>query len=302
MYKLWPWSSLPVSSSRYFIWNKSNHGSNPGGNSTNGSGGGCGKTYTQEWMIERILSGELPTCENCNGIVKPDVTFFGEQLPSRFHSLFIDDFKQADALIVMGSSLQVQPVASLISRVNEDVPRLLINLEISGDLEFDFAGVKGGFRRDSVYLGPCDEGVTRLAELLGVAGKFRRMASFEEEDNGGRVGVGAGDYGIRLKSPVASSDGTLGEDQGVDSDGDRHDHGGHHGGHHGRSRDGSGGGHGAGRVEEEGTDEGELFPFYRGLRQRHDYGRVQDFHVVGFWEIGAKRKVITFPHLEINYT
>ena len=40
------------------------------------------------------------------GLVKPDIVFFGEDLPKRFY-YYLKDFPQADMLIVMGTSLEV---------------------------------------------------------------------------------------------------------------------------------------------------------------------------------------------------
>lgn len=48
------------------------------------------------------------------GLVKPDIVFFGESLPPRFFQKMQTDFPQADLLIVMGTSLTVHPFASLI--------------------------------------------------------------------------------------------------------------------------------------------------------------------------------------------
>ena len=48
------------------------------------------------------------------GFVKPDIVFFGEALPRRFFERAQEDFPRADLLIVMGTSLVVQPFASLI--------------------------------------------------------------------------------------------------------------------------------------------------------------------------------------------
>lgn len=42
-----------------------------------------------------------------------DITFFGEALPARFHRRRLSDLPQADLLIVMGTSLQVQPFADM---------------------------------------------------------------------------------------------------------------------------------------------------------------------------------------------
>jgi NAD-dependent deacetylase sirtuin 2 len=46
--------------------------------------------------------------------VKPDIVFFGEQLPQRFYERMEADFPACDLLLVMGTSLVVHPFASLI--------------------------------------------------------------------------------------------------------------------------------------------------------------------------------------------
>lgn len=40
------------------------------------------------------------------GVVKPDITFFGEDLPKRFY-FYMRDMLQSDLVIVMGTSLEV---------------------------------------------------------------------------------------------------------------------------------------------------------------------------------------------------
>ncbi|KAJ3206940.1 NAD-dependent protein deacetylase sirtuin-2 [Dinochytrium kinnereticum] len=142
----------------------------------------CGKAYSQEWVKSKIFSGEIPICENCKGLVKPDITFFGESLPSRFWTLHPSDLRQADALIVIGTSLKVHPFASLISRVSAKTPRLLINREVvgvGGSKGFDFTGEEAEYRRDAVFLGDCDEGCRKLAELLGFGSELEELMSFE---------------------------------------------------------------------------------------------------------------------------
>jgi NAD-dependent deacetylase sirtuin 2 len=56
------------------------------------------------------MAGEPLQCpkSNCNGWVKPDIVFFGEGLPDRFHSLIEKDFDKCDLCITMGTSLYVQ--------------------------------------------------------------------------------------------------------------------------------------------------------------------------------------------------
>ncbi|KHJ76931.1 transcriptional regulator, Sir2 family [Oesophagostomum dentatum] len=94
----------------------------------------CGKKYDLEWMTERIKDKycKVPKCKDCNGVVKPDITFVGEDLPARFFQCAITDFPQCDLLLIMGTSLVVQPFASLVNEVAEEVPRLLINMKEAG--------------------------------------------------------------------------------------------------------------------------------------------------------------------------
>lgn len=49
----------------------------------------------------------VPACEACGGIVKPDVVFFGEQVPAARVARARDRVATADALLVVGSSLMV---------------------------------------------------------------------------------------------------------------------------------------------------------------------------------------------------
>jgi len=48
-------------------------------------------------------------------IVKPDIVFFGQSLPEEFHHQMQLDKDECDLLIVIGSSLKVQPVALIPS-------------------------------------------------------------------------------------------------------------------------------------------------------------------------------------------
>lgn len=120
----------------------------------------CHSSHPDDLMKKAIDAREVPHCRTpqCNGLVKPEIVFFGEQLPENFHrnkGLPME----ADLCIVMGTSLTVQPFASLPSFCADHVPRVLINLERVGDL---------GSRADDVLLlGDCDTGVRKLANALG---------------------------------------------------------------------------------------------------------------------------------------
>ncbi len=51
--------------------------------------------------------------------MKPDIVFFGEDLPSRFHTLQLPDFAKCDLLIIMGTSLEVG--LEILGYVNGDI-------------------------------------------------------------------------------------------------------------------------------------------------------------------------------------
>jgi len=58
----------------------------------------------------RLEDGE-PLCPACDGILKPDVIFFGEQLPAEALRQAVEHSRRCDLLIVVGSSLVVYPAA-----------------------------------------------------------------------------------------------------------------------------------------------------------------------------------------------
>jgi len=150
----------------------------------------CRKEYPQEWIKEIIFKDEVPVCDkdNCNGYVKPDIVFFGENLPERFFQC-LPDFSKCDLLIILGTSLVVQPFASLIDRVSKDCPRLLINMEkagvasrldqiiVGGGLQID----RAGNYRDVAWLGDCDQGCKELAKDLGWDKELETMIDKNKE-------------------------------------------------------------------------------------------------------------------------
>uniref|UniRef100_A0A914W7F9 NAD-dependent protein deacetylase n=1 Tax=Plectus sambesii TaxID=2011161 RepID=A0A914W7F9_9BILA len=96
----------------------------------------CKEVYPMEWMTDKLNApdADVPRCEVCEGVVKPDIVFFGEALPRRFFAHAISDFPKCDLLIIMGTSLVVQPFASMIGEVGNSVPRLLINMTKAGQI------------------------------------------------------------------------------------------------------------------------------------------------------------------------
>uniref|UniRef100_A0A6A7FRQ6 NAD-dependent protein deacetylase Sirt2-like isoform X1 n=2 Tax=Hirondellea gigas TaxID=1518452 RepID=A0A6A7FRQ6_9CRUS len=140
----------------------------------------CRKLYHQNWVKDQLFSDHIPSCTECAGVVKPDIVFFGEGLPDKFFQRLSSDFPSCDLLIIMGTSLTVQPFASLIDNVPASCPRLLINREAVGESDSvmsmlqNLMGKSGGLQlksphntRDVALLGDCDDGCLLLAEKLG---------------------------------------------------------------------------------------------------------------------------------------
>ena len=175
----------------------------------------CKRPYVDEKMQQCISRSVVPRCdhEDCHGLVKPDIVFFGEALPPDFHKQlmlpryvsvvynacreYAHDFacssdksfspasipirwsrwkshadmlriiySESDLCIIMGTSLTVQPFASLPQLCCAGTPRLLINRERVGGL--------GTRPDDVVILEDCDSGIRRLAAALGWIDELER--------------------------------------------------------------------------------------------------------------------------------
>ncbi len=71
----------------------------------------CGKAYT---LQEIRNMPEVPHC-SCGAVIKPDVTLYGELLPEDAWQGATQSIRKADMLIIAGTSLQVNPAASLVT-------------------------------------------------------------------------------------------------------------------------------------------------------------------------------------------
>lgn len=99
-----------------------------------------------------IKKNEIPICPRCNkkrrrkvekygietyGVVKPNITFFGEDLPQRYFEHVDKDIDMCDLLIVIGTSLMVSPVNEIATNLPHHVPQVLINKDALNHCEFD---------------------------------------------------------------------------------------------------------------------------------------------------------------------
>ena len=73
----------------------------------------CGERVQLEEVIAALSEAPAPLCPSCGAVLKPDVVMFGELLPAVAIDRAVDLARRAGLLLVVGSSLEVHPVAGL---------------------------------------------------------------------------------------------------------------------------------------------------------------------------------------------
>jgi len=87
----------------------------------------CGKRYNRDEIQERIKQGiKAPACDDCQGPLKPATISFGQAMPERETQEAYRRSAASDLFIVIGSSLVVQPAASLPLAAKQGGAKLVI--------------------------------------------------------------------------------------------------------------------------------------------------------------------------------
>jgi len=109
----------------------------------------CKAKFEGSEIKDRIMKKEIPICgrllkvkhekrlRTCNGIIKPDIVFFGEGLPNTFFKALEEDgnpdVDNADLILVIGSTMKVSPVnmvpMAVENKSEHAIPTILINCE-----------------------------------------------------------------------------------------------------------------------------------------------------------------------------
>jgi NAD-dependent deacetylase len=87
---------------------------------------GCGASYPLAAVLPLVEATGVPRCERCGAVLKPDVVFFGELMPVEAMERASQLAREAALLLVVGSSLEVYPVAGLPQDALESGARLAI--------------------------------------------------------------------------------------------------------------------------------------------------------------------------------
>ena len=86
------------------------------------------KVASEPYLQSYIEDGKIPQCLSCNGILKPDVILFGEQLPQSVWLAAQQAARECDLMLVAGSSLEVLPVAGLpVQALDRGAHLIIIN-------------------------------------------------------------------------------------------------------------------------------------------------------------------------------
>jgi NAD-dependent deacetylase len=86
----------------------------------------CGKTFTYQDIAAKVKAGIVPQCDACSGTIKPEIIFFGEMLNEATIDGAINEAGQADLMLVLGSTLVVNPAASIPLYTLDNGGRLVI--------------------------------------------------------------------------------------------------------------------------------------------------------------------------------
>jgi len=146
----------------------------------------CRKAADHNKLQEYIAKGQVFYCDRkvededfarkgeevevCGGPIKPEITFFGEQLPPKFLSVLKRVDEECDLLIVIGTALAVQPFASIVTEVDDKTPKVLINMTKTENYDFD----NKELHPERIFLqGKCDEVVAKISKDCGWEQEFK---------------------------------------------------------------------------------------------------------------------------------
>jgi NAD-dependent deacetylase len=93
-----------------------------------------------------VRSGDIPRCPKCGGALKPAITFFGESLPMEALKEATQEAQAADLILVLGTSLTVNPAASLpLHTLRNGGKMVIVNnmptpLDSQADMRFEDLG------------------------------------------------------------------------------------------------------------------------------------------------------------------
>ena len=71
----------------------------------------CHEKYTLAQMKKKLEMAKIPRCDKCQGLIKPDIVFFGEPVKG-FEESF-RKIQEADLMLIIGTTLTIAPASVL---------------------------------------------------------------------------------------------------------------------------------------------------------------------------------------------
>ena len=73
----------------------------------------CGAVHPLAEVVAQVEAERMPRCRDCESVLKPDVVFFGELMPEAAIDRAYELARAAALMLVVGSALEVHPIAEL---------------------------------------------------------------------------------------------------------------------------------------------------------------------------------------------
>jgi NAD-dependent deacetylase len=86
----------------------------------------CSQKYDFDTVFAMAGKENPPPCEDCSGMVRPDVVFFGENLKTEVLRKAFEEADSCDFILAIGSSLVVYPAADIPVRAKQRGAKLAI--------------------------------------------------------------------------------------------------------------------------------------------------------------------------------
>lgn len=86
----------------------------------------CSKKYSLDEAFSKLEEKIPPLCTDCEGVLRPDVVFFGETLNPQILRDAYEEAESCDFFLAVGSSLVVYPAADIPLRAKQSGARLVI--------------------------------------------------------------------------------------------------------------------------------------------------------------------------------
>ncbi len=100
----------------------------------------CKKTYSKE-EVKNIIKKQNPPLCVCNGVIRPEVVFFGEPIPPLAYQQSLELIKKADLILIAGTSGEVAP-ANTIPRAIKSRGGKVIEINLGDSYYYDISDIK----------------------------------------------------------------------------------------------------------------------------------------------------------------